>query len=80
MQVGTAAKNAGVSRQTLQYYLMIGLVEPTKISQSGRRLFDKNAVQRIKLIKQLNNSGYPLRAIKELFLYGSEHTKGDNGG
>jgi DNA-binding transcriptional MerR regulator len=33
-------------------------------------LFNEKAIARIKLIKQLNKSGYPLRAIRELFLDG----------
>ncbi len=70
MSIGAAAKKAGISRQSLQYYLMVGLLEPTRISQTGRRLFDEKAVERIKLIKKLNKSGYPLRAVRELFLEG----------
>ena len=70
MSIGAAAKKAGISRQSLQYYLMVGLLEPTRISQTGRRLFDEKAVERIKLIKELNKSGYPLRAVRELFLEG----------
>jgi DNA-binding transcriptional MerR regulator len=66
--IGPTAEQAGVSRQSLQYYLMLGLMEPTQVSSTGRRLFDKAAVDRIKLIKKLNESGYPLRAIRELFL------------
>ena len=74
--IGTAAKESGVSRQTLQYYVMLGLMEPTETSQTGRRLFDKKAIERIKLIKNLNQSGYPLRAIRELFLEGRTDSKG----
>ncbi len=74
--IGPAAKKAGISRQSLQYYIMVGLVEPTKVSQSGRRLFDEKAIERIKLIKKLNESGYPLRAIRELFLEGRTDLKG----
>lgn len=68
--IGEAAKTAGVSRQTLQYYLMVGLLEPSEITESGRRLFDSSSIERIKLIKKLNQSGYPLREIRELFLEG----------
>ncbi len=70
MAVGEAAKKAGVSRQSLQYYLMVGLLEPTEVTTTGRRLFDDKSVERIKLIKRLNDSGYPLRAIRELFMEG----------
>jgi DNA-binding transcriptional MerR regulator len=68
--IGQAAKNAGVSRQSLQYYLMVGLLEPTQVTPTGRRLFDRQAVERIRLIRRLNDGGYPLRAIKELFMEG----------
>ena len=70
MSIGAAAKKAGISRQSVQYYLMVGLLAPTQISQTGRRLFDGKAVERIRLIKKLNESGYPLRAVRELFLEG----------
>jgi len=78
ISIGPAAEKAGVSRQSLQYYLMIGLLEPTKVTSTGRRLFDPRAVEQIRLIKRLNDSGYPLRAIRELFMEG-RGTKGEAG-
>ena len=74
--IGAAAKKAGISRQSLQYYLMVGLLEPTEVTPTGRRMFDKKSIERIKLIKKLNDSGYPLRAIRELFLEGRSDLKG----
>ena len=74
--IGTAAKKAGISRQSLQYYLMVGLLEPTEVTPTGRRMFDKKGIERIKLIKKLNDSGYPLRAIRELFMEGRSDLKG----
>jgi DNA-binding transcriptional MerR regulator len=72
LSIGEAAKKAGVSRQSLQYYLMVGLLEPTKVTPTSRRLFDRKAIERIRLIKKLNDNGrgYSLRAIRELFLEG----------
>ena len=70
VSIGKAAKEAGVSRQSLQYYVMLGLLEATKITKTGRRLFDQKSIERVKLVKKLNKSGYPLRAIRELFLEG----------
>ena len=77
MPIGEAAKKAGISRQSLQYYLMVGLLEPTEITSTSRRMFDEKCVGRIKLIKKLNDSGYPLRAIRELFLEGRIDLKGN---
>lgn len=77
VSIGDAAKKAGISRQSLQYYLMIGLLGPTEITPTGRRLFDKKNIDKIRLIKKLNDSGYPLRAIRELFLHGPDNLKGN---
>jgi len=77
MSVGQAAEKAGISRQSLQYYLMIGLLEPTEVTPTGRRMFDEKSIERIKLIKKLSESGYTLRAIREIFLQGRIDLKGD---
>jgi DNA-binding transcriptional MerR regulator len=74
--IGEAARRAGVSRQSLQYYLMIGLLEPTEVSAGGRRLFDSKAVERVRLIRKLNQSGYQLRAIRDLFIDQEKDRKG----
>jgi len=76
VSIGKAAKEASVSRQSLQYYIMMGLLEATKITKTGRRMFDQRTIERIKLVKKLNKSGYPLRAIRELFLEGRTDMKG----
>ncbi len=77
MQIGKAAEQAGVSRQSLQYYLMVGLLEPAKKTGTGRRLFDSKSVEKIRLIKKLNESGYPLRAIRDLFMEKDPDGKGN---
>ena len=79
MPISRAAEKAGISRQSLQYYLMVGLLEPTEVTPTGRRLFDKRTVERIRLVKKLNDSGYPLRAIRELFMEGRTDLKGNSG-
>ena len=70
LRVAQAARVAGVSKQTLQYYLMVGLLNPTDRTSSGQQLFDNRAIERIRLIKRLNDSGYPLREIRDIFLNG----------
>ncbi len=68
VRIGTAAAKAGVSRQTVQYYVMLGLIKPAGKSPAGQRLFNKESISRIKLIHKLNRSGYTLRDIREIFL------------
>lgn len=70
MPIGAAAKRAGVTRQSLQYYIMVGLLEPADVTKTGRRMFDQKTIERIKLIKRLNKGGYPLREIRETFFEG----------
>lgn len=67
LPIGLAARQAGVSRQSVQYYLMLGLLEPTLTTSTGRRLFDEQAVKKIRVIRELNQNGYPLRAIRDIF-------------
>jgi len=55
---------------------MVGLLEPTEVTPTGRRMFDEKGIERIKLIRKLNESGYPLRAIRELFMEGRSDLKG----
>jgi DNA-binding transcriptional MerR regulator len=68
---------AGISRQSLQYYIMMGLLKPTEVTPTGRRMFDNKAIERIRLVKKLNKTGYPLRAIRELFLEGRTDLSAD---
>jgi len=58
----------GLTRQTIQYYLMLDLVHETRRSSGGHRLFNEETVKRIKLVHQLNQTGYTLRDIRDIFL------------
>jgi DNA-binding transcriptional MerR regulator len=69
MKISQAAQAAGVSNQTIEYYVLIGLIQPRR-TETGRRCFDDKLVRRIRLIRRLNRSGYTLRSIKETYLRG----------
>ena len=70
MRISKAAAAAEVSRQTVEYYIMLGMIVPLR--QEGRygRFFDAELVKRIKLIRRLNETGYALRDIREIYLKG----------
>jgi len=68
LTLAQAAEAAGVSKQTVEYYVMLGLLEPIRNPAGRRRYFDAALVRRIRLIRQLNDSGYTLRAIRETYL------------
>ena len=67
LRISQAAKAANVSKQTVEYYIMLGMIEP--IRRGGTtRFFDKALVRRIRLIRRLNESGYTLRDIRQTYL------------
>jgi DNA-binding transcriptional MerR regulator len=70
MRISAAAQAAGVTRQTVEYYIMIGLVQPIRPPDRKGRFFDDELVKRIRLIRKLNGSGYTLRDIREVYFKG----------
>ena len=68
MRISGAARAAGVSTNTVEYYILLGLITP--IRQPGRagRFFNESLVRRIRLVRRMNECGYSLRAIRETYL------------
>ncbi len=63
-------EKTGISRQTLQQYITMRLVKEKERTPGGHRVFGKDSIKRIRLIKKLNRSGYTLRDIREVFKRG----------
>ena len=63
-------EKTGISRQVLQQYVTMGLVQEAEKTPGGHRIYGDDAVKRIQLIKQMNESGYTLRDIREVFKSG----------
>ena len=68
LRISAAARAGRVSTQTVEYYIMLGLIKPIRPEGSGPRYFDDALVRRIRLIRRLNESGYTLRAIRQTYL------------
>ena len=68
MRISEAARAAGVSTQTVEYYIMLGLIIPIRPAGKRGRFFDAQLIRRIRLIRRLNESGYTLQAIRETYL------------
>jgi DNA-binding transcriptional MerR regulator len=69
VRISAAARAADLSVQTVEYYIMLALIEPIRDEKAGR-WFDDELIKRIKLIRKLNRSGYALRDIRETYLAG----------
>jgi DNA-binding transcriptional MerR regulator len=68
MRISAAAEAAGVSKNVIEYYILLGLISPCRMPDRPGRFFDPDLIRRIKLIRQLNRSGYTLRDIREIYL------------
>lgn len=66
MTVNEVSKLAGVSIRTLQYYDRIGLLHPTEYTDSGYRLYDDTALEKLQQILLFRELEFPLKKIKEI--------------
>lgn len=64
--VKEVSKMTGVSIRTLRYYDEIGLLKPAKLTESGYRLYDGRALERLQEIMFLKELEIPLADIREI--------------
>lgn len=64
---GEVMKRAGVSRQVLYQYTAMGLIKEIATTEAGYRLYPESVFRNLKIIKALNERGYTLRDIKDIF-------------
>lgn len=64
--ISQMAELTGISTRTLQYYDEIGLLKPSAFTQSGYRLYDDEALQRLQQILFFKELGFSLKEIKEI--------------
>ena len=66
MTVNEVSKLTGVSIRTLQYYDNIGLLKPSKYTESGYRLYDDTSLERLQQILLFKELEFPLKEIKTI--------------
>ena len=64
--VKEVSRITGVSVRTLHHYDAIGLLKPSKITESGYRLYDDTALQRLQAILFFRELEFPLQEIKAI--------------
>lgn len=75
LTVSEVAKQGGVNLQTIRYYERQGLLTPTSRTESGYRIYQKDAIRRLRFIKRSQDLGFSLSEIKEILsLRVSTHT------
>lgn len=66
--IGKVAALAGVSSDTLRYYEKESLITPASKTGAGYRLYNDEALRRIRFIKHAQHCGFTLSDIQELLL------------
>lgn len=66
MSVKEVSKLSGVSVRTLHYYDEIGLLHPSEVTETGYRLYDDTALERLQQILLFRELEFPLKEIKEI--------------
>ena len=66
MTVHEVSKLSGVSIRTLQYYDSIGLLKPSDYTESGYRLYDDAAIERLQMILLFRELEFPLKDIQKI--------------
>ena len=64
--IGTLAKRAGVSVDTVRYYERGGLLAPKTRLASGYRRYSELEVARLRFIRRAQALGFSLKEVKEL--------------
>ena len=66
--ISQVAELTGISTRTLQYYDEIGLLKPSELTQSGYRLYNDEALQKLQQILFFKELGFKLKDINEILL------------
>src|SRR5260370_14744173 len=66
VQIGKAAKLAGISVDTIRFYQKLGLIDRAIRSVGGDRLVDGQQIRDLKFVRHAQELGVSLTEIKEL--------------
>jgi len=73
VQIGEAAKLAGVSADIIRFYHKLGLINGASRSAGGYRLFDGGQIRDLKFVRHAQELGFSLTEIRELLTLRQKH-------
>jgi MerR family copper efflux transcriptional regulator len=73
-KIGEVAEYSGLSRQTVNYYTVLGLLPAPGRTKAGHRLYNESVFERIDKIRALKATK-TLQEIAEIFQKGQEPAK-----
>lgn len=66
LRIGDLSRETGMKVVTIRYYETTGLLPKPARSDSGQRLYDADAVARLRFVRRARDLGFPLPRIREL--------------
>ncbi len=73
VQIGRAAKLAGVSVDTIRFYQKLGVIKSATRSAGGYRLFSEEQIHDLKFVRHAQELGFSLAEVKELLALRQKH-------
>lgn len=74
--IGTVARRAAVSIDTIRYYERAGLLPAPRRRASGYRDYDPGVVERLRFIRRAKDLGFTLEEIRELLALSTDRERG----
>ncbi len=72
VRIGQLARAAGFTEKTLRFYDEIGLLRPSSRSTSGYRLYDEQAIERLRFVRKAQGLGLSLDDMRTILEIGDE--------
>jgi DNA-binding transcriptional MerR regulator len=66
LKIGDLAVRSGFSRDTLRFYERVGLLHPPRRTAAGHRVYDEDALERLRFIRGCQELGLTLDDIRAL--------------
>ena len=70
-KIGEVAEYSGFSRQTVNYYTMLGIIREAGRTKTGYRLYDESVFTRLETIRELKKT----KTLKEIVEYFQREAK-----
>ena len=75
MQIGEAARRAGLTVKTARYYANIGLVTPQQDEDTGYRLYDAADVAKLQFVSKARRFNFSVEECRELLGLYEDHNR-----
>src|SRR5437763_1304123 len=63
LQIGSLATRSGVSADTIRHYEKIGLMPKPARTPAGYRIYNKSAIERVRLVQNALRFGFSLKQL-----------------